>query len=100
MYIHRSESKIHIGLHITVTKYYTMVTRVSTSIETYDVATLKFLFIWMSENDNIVVQSARHNLETTAPYDYRPSLTQTVDSELVVLACVTRAILSALVTGN
>jgi len=47
-----------------------------------------------------MVQSARHNLETTSPYDYRPCPIQTVHSELVVVAEVTTAIQSALVTGN
>lgn len=51
-------------------------------------------------NDDIMVQSARHNLETTVPYNYRPCLTHIVNSELVVVAGVTTAILSALVTGN
>jgi hypothetical protein len=51
-------------------------------------------------NDDIMVQSARHKLEATVRYSYRPCLTQTVNSELVVVAGVTTAILSALVTGN
>jgi hypothetical protein len=51
-------------------------------------------------NNDIMVQSARRNLVTTAPHNFRPSLTQTVNSELIVVAGVTTAILSALVTGN
>lgn len=54
----------------------------------------------MAVRNDILVQSARHNLETTSPYNYRPCPTQTVNSELVLVADVTTAILSALVTGN
>lgn len=56
--------------------------------------------ILVVRNDDIMVQSGRHNLETTSAYNHRTCPTQTVNSELVVVAGVTTAIISALVTGN